>query len=271
MNYFVKQVAPDGLTMAMGSTTQADPLLYRKPQSQFDPTTFPIVGGIGRGGTVLLIRKDAERRLYDTIAPPVIMGALGGVPRSGMQTTAWGIEYLGWNARWVVGYRGTNDLMIALERGEIDMTSTANLFQIQKLLSTGKFKIVSQSGALQNGQTVARPEFGSAPLFATLMSGKITDPIAQKAFDYWASMTSLDKWFALPPNTSTAVLDTYRAAYAAVVADPDFIKHGKKISEDFEPMTHEDVAFLIGRLGASPPEAIAHISAMLRRQGIEVE
>jgi hypothetical protein len=271
MNYFAKQAAPDGLTMAMGSTTQADPLLYRKPQSQFDPTTFPIVGGIGRGGTVLLIRKEAERRLYDTIAPPVIIGALGGVPRSGMQTMAWGIEYLGWNARWVVGYRGTNDLIVALERGEIDITSTGNMFQIQKLLSTGKFKIVSQSGTLQNGKTVARPEFGSAPLFSNLLNGKITDPIAQKAFDYWASITSLDKWIALPPNTSTAVLDTYRAAYATSVADPDFIKHGNKISEDFEPMTFADVELLIGKIGASPPEAIAHIGAMLRRQGIAVE
>ena len=62
MNYFAKQVAPDGLTLTMGSTTQADPLLYRKPQSQFDPTTFPFVGGVGRGGTVLLIRNEAAAR-----------------------------------------------------------------------------------------------------------------------------------------------------------------------------------------------------------------
>src|SRR5204863_581083 len=107
-------------------------------------TTFAFVGGIGRGGTVMLLRKDAEPRLHDRAAAPVIMGALGGVPRSGMQTTAWGIEYLGWNAKWVVGYRGTNDLMIALERGEIDMTSTANLFQLQKFLDSGRFKILSQ-------------------------------------------------------------------------------------------------------------------------------
>src|SRR5258705_3441019 len=79
MNHFAKQVAPDGLTLTMGSTTQADPLLYRKPQSQYDPTKFGIIGGAGRGGTVLLIRKDAEARLYDKNAAPVIMGALSGV------------------------------------------------------------------------------------------------------------------------------------------------------------------------------------------------
>ena len=69
------------------------PLLYRKPQSQFDPTKFHFIGGVGRGGTMLMIRKDAEPRLYDKSKPPVIMGSLGGVPRSGMQTTAWGIAY----------------------------------------------------------------------------------------------------------------------------------------------------------------------------------
>ena len=75
-------------------------------------------GGIGRGGSTVVIRKDAEDRLYDKSKPPVIMGAVGGQPRSGMQTTAWGIEILGWNAKWVLGYPGTNDLVLALERGE---------------------------------------------------------------------------------------------------------------------------------------------------------
>jgi hypothetical protein len=107
----------------MGSTTQADPLLFRTPQSQFDPTKFFIIGGAGRGGSVLIIDKAAEPRLRDKSKPPVVMGALAGVPRSGMQMTAWGMGFLGWNAKWVVGYPGTNDLTIALERGEIDMTT----------------------------------------------------------------------------------------------------------------------------------------------------
>src|SRR5262249_32651617 len=110
MNFFSKQVAPDGLTLTMGSTTQADPLLYRKPQSQFDPTTFAVVGGVGRGGTVLLIRKEVEARLKERRRAPAVMGGLAGVPRSGMLMTAWGVAYLEWNARWVLGYRGTNEL-----------------------------------------------------------------------------------------------------------------------------------------------------------------
>ena len=271
MNYFVQQVAPDGLTVTMASTTTADPMLYRKPQSQYDPTTFPIVGGVGRGGTVLLIRKDAERRLYSKSEAPVTMGALAGVPRSGMQVTAWGIAYLGWNARWILGYRGTNDLMIALQRGEIDMTTTGNLFQIQKLLATGEIKILSQAGTLQNGEHVPRPEFGTAPMFVDLIKGKLKEPLVQQAFDFWSSLTSLDKWFALPPKTPDALVRAYREAYQAASTGQDFAELGKTISDDLEPMTHEDVRFLINKLGATSPEATATIGSMLRKQGVETE
>jgi len=271
MNHFVQQVVPDGLTLTMGSTTQADPLLYRKPQSVYDPTTFPVIGGAGRGGTVLLIRKDAEAGLHDKNAPPVIMGALSGVPRSGMQMTAWGIEFLDWNAKWVLGYPGTNELFVALERGEIDMTSTANLFQIQKLMQTGRFKIVSQTGTVQKGKTLGRPEFGDAPMFAATLQNKMKNPLEQKAFDYWASLTALDKWVALPPKTPDAYVEAYREAFNHAFEGTEFAEMGKKISEDFEPMAWQDVDFLIDRLGSTPPEAVTYINAMLRRQGIGVE
>ena len=271
MNYFVQQVAPDGLTIIMGSTSQADPLLYRKPASHFDPTKFYILGGVARGGTVLMIRKDAEARLFDKSKPPVVMGSLGGIPRSGMQTTAWGISVLGWNAKWVVGYPGTNELLLALDRGEIDMTATANLFQIQKLLGSGKFKILTQSGVMKNGQFVPRPEFGDAPPAATLMEDKISDPVAKQGFQYWASLTALDKWFALPPKTPEPMVKAYRAAFKEAADDPAFAEAGKKVSDEFTPMSYEDVTLLIGKLGSIQPEALTYISTMLHKQGLEGE
>ncbi len=212
MNYVVQQVAPDGATIVTAASTTADPLNYRKPQAHFDPTAFEVIGGVGRGGSALLINKEAEKRLYDKQARPVIMGSLAGVPRSGMQMTAWGTEFLGWNTKWVVGYRGTNELMLALERGEIDMTSTANLFLMAKLISSGKFKILVQTGTLKNGAVTTRPDFGDAPILASLLQGRIADPLARTAFGYWVNIASMDKWLALPPTNSTSPLVTARCA-----------------------------------------------------------
>jgi tripartite-type tricarboxylate transporter receptor subunit TctC len=271
MNYFVKQVAADGLTLTMGSTSQADPLLYRKPNSQYDPTVFEMIGGVGRGGTVLLIRKDAEARLFDKNAAPVVMGSLGGIPRSGMQSTAWGVGFLGWNAKWVVGYPGTSELMIALERGEIDMTTTANLFQVKKLVDSGQFTILTQSGSLKNGKLIPRADFGNAPIVSDVIEGKLKNPLDAKAYDYTVSLTSLDKWIALPPNSPKEYVNAYRQAFNAAFTDPEFAELGRKVSEEFVPMSHEDVELLVGKLASTPPEAIAHLLSMLRQQGLQTE
>jgi tripartite-type tricarboxylate transporter receptor subunit TctC len=271
MNYLVQQVAPDGNTVVTAASTTADPLNYRKPQSHFDPTHFAIIGGVGRGGSAILINKDAEQRLYDKQARPVVMGSPAGIPRSGMQMTAWGIEFLGWNAKWVVGYRGTSELMLALERGEIDMSSTANLFLVQKLVQTGKFSILVQTGSLKNGEMVARPEFGGAPIFAKMMQGKIKDAVAIKAFEHWKGIALMDKWLALPPNSPKPMIDVYREAYAKMAQDADFIDRSKKISEDFLPMSNRDVETLINTLGSTPPEATDYTSTMLRKQGLELQ
>jgi tripartite-type tricarboxylate transporter receptor subunit TctC len=271
MNYFVQQVAPDGLTVAAAANTAADPLNYRKPQSRYDPMNFEVIGGIGRGGTAVLISKEAEKRLADKRAPPVAMGALGGVQRSGMLVTTWGIEFLGWNAKWVLGYRGTNELMLALERGEIDMTATANQFLIGKLLESGRFKILVQTGAQKNGRLVPRADFGDAPILASMLEGKIDDPLASKAFEYWGSIVAMDKWLALPPKSPAPLLEAYRDAYARMVRDPQFVDRGKLISDEFEPLMHEDIEALIRTLGRMPPQAIDYITDLLRKQGLEVQ
>jgi hypothetical protein len=86
-----------------------------------------------------------------------------------MQAAAWGAHLLGWNIKWVVGYPSTSQLFIALNRGEIEMTSTAVPSQVKELMAVGEFNIVSQSGSIKNGTFEAQPTFGSAPLLSTLL------------------------------------------------------------------------------------------------------
>ena len=220
---------------------------------------------------MLLIKKDAEKRLYDKSAAPVVMGSLGGIPRSGMQMTAWGVEFLGWNAKWVIGYRGTNELTIALERGEIDMTATGNLFLIQRLIGTGNFIILMQSGTLKNGVLSGRPDFGDAPLLAKALEGKIKDPLVAKAFEYWSTVSLTDKWIALPPKSSKETVDVYRAAYTKVVQDPEFLERVRKISDDFVAISAPETETLIKKLSSVPPEATDYMTVVLKKQGLDVQ
>ena len=160
-----------------------------------------------------------------------------------------------WNLRWVAGYRGTNDLFVAMERGEIEMTATANPAPIERLLGSGRFKLLAQAGAFRDGQPVARSDFGDAPLIPVLLAGKITDPVAEKGFDYWITInTGPDKWLALPPGTPDDIAEAYRKAYVAMSKDPEFIERSKALSDDFTPIGWSDVDTWMKKLGKADPE-----------------
>jgi len=272
LNFFVQQTKPDGLTITMGSGSQADSTHYRKPQSYYDPTKFIFIGGVGRGGSALIINREAEARLHARDAAPVIVGTTSGAPRTNMQMAAWGKEFLGWNLKWVLGYRGTSELFVALDRGEIDMTATSNMNIFSRLLATDKSKILVQSGTTRAGRLSPRPEFSNAPLIPLLLEGRIKDPIAAKSFDYWLTVHSgPDKWLALPPNSPEAVADVYRDAFSRMTQHPEFIDRSKKVADDFTPISYPDVEFWMKVLGSAPPDAIEFIAAMMRAQGVKID
>lgn len=271
MNYFVHRTERNGLTVLMGSITTLDPLAFRRNDVQYDPRSLGFVGGIGRGGSIIFVRRQALPRLYDKSAAPVVIGSALAIPRSAMQPALWGIAYLGWNASWVTGYRGTNEVMLAFDRGEVDMTSTGNFFQIKERLDSGELKIVNQTGSLENGKIVGRPEFGTAPLFPEQMQGKIKDPLAQKAFDYWAALDAGDKWLALAPGTPADIAAAYREAFGKLSLDPELREQGSAISDGFAPMAPSDVSNIVQTLVETPNEAIGYTKELMRKQGISAQ
>lgn len=270
LNSFVRQVKPDGLTITVGSSTQLDPMNYRSANSQYDPTTFDFIGGISRGGTFLIASKTGAKRLGEKPGEPAPMGAVDGA-RSGEQMVSWGIEFLDWNAKWVVGYRGAADTTVALERGEVGLATTSNSFLIQRLLQTGNFTLVAQSGIVVDGKLRRRSDFADVPVFSELIAGRIQDPAARDAFLYWEAICVMDPWVSLPPDTPTAMTTGYRAAFAKMMVDPEFLEKGKKISEDIGTLTHGDVEGLVRTAAAKlTPEAEGFLRAMQAKQGLRL-
>ena len=271
LNHAVLKTPPDGMLLIMGGASALDPFNTRKANAKYDPTKFRIVGGIGRGGSALVITAGGEKRLLDKSSPPAIMGSSGPIPRQGMQVVLWGVEYFGWNVKWVTGYPGTSDLMLALDREEIDMTTTGNIFALQDRLKAGKLKIINQSGMIKEGKSIGRPDFGDSPLLTERLEGKIKDPIAQKSFEYWLAMNTADKWLALHPDTPDTIVSIYRAAFEKVAADPEFLREGERISDGFFPVNHTEVERYIQTLADTPDEAINYTTQLMQKQGIQVK
>jgi hypothetical protein len=211
------------------------------------------------------------QRLTDNNAAPVTVGAIDGT-RSGEQVISWGMNLLHWNAKWVVGYRASTETVIALERGEVDIASSGSSVLVRRLVDTGKFQLLSQSGIVVDGRMRRRTDFADTPMMAELVAGKLTDAGARDAFGYLEAMTLMDPWIALQPDTPNSIVAEYRNAFKKVTADPEFIENGKLISEDMRPMFDRDFELLV-RTAAErlTPAADSYIRAMQARQGIRAK
>jgi tripartite-type tricarboxylate transporter receptor subunit TctC len=272
MNFVAQQVKPDGLTVVLGSSSQTDPMNYRSANAKYDPAAFPIAGGIGRGGTFTIISAASENRLHDKKLDPLVMGSNAGIPRNGMQMALWGIEYLGWNAKWVSGYPGTKSIFLALERSEVDMTASGNMLEFVDPLKKGKVKVLVQSGALQNGEMVPRADFADAPLLSKLVRDKIADnPAAKDAFKYWENIIAVDKFLALPPGTPSDVVQTYRTAYEKLMGDKEFLDQGKAISEDIDLLSPPEVERVIKSLSNTSDATLEFTKRLMRKQGLVID
>jgi hypothetical protein len=271
LNHFVNQTAPDGLTVVMAANAALDPMVYGTANVQYDTKSIRMVGGVGRGGSILFMTKASEARLHDKSASPVNIGSIGPTPRPGIQPALWAIEYLGWNAKWIKGYPGTDQVMIAIDRGEVDLTATSNIFLIKDRLDSGKLSVLFQTGTISDNKVIGRSDFGDIPIFINLMKGKITDPVAQKAFDYWVALSGVDKCLGLPPKTSDDIVAAYRQAFVKMSTDKEFLDLGDKISDGFDPVKAEDVEGFVKTLADTPPEALGYMADMMRKQGWNVK
>lgn len=270
-NYFVREVKPDGLTMVVAANASSDPIRFRRPGSNYNPADFEIVGGVARGASILIINKEAQPRLTQGGAQPVVMGAYDA-NRSGEQMALWGREYLGWNIKWVIGYPGTAEITMALQRGEIDMISTGNMFLINDLVKAGKFAVLAQTGSLVEGKVMPRSEFPDAMLFPNQIRPKLDNELAKKAFDYWEGLNAQDKWVALPQHTPKAVVAAYRDAFRAVAKDKEFLDQGIKIiSAEFAPILPEDQEVLLRQVANTPDEALGYLNVLKKKQGLPVD
>jgi tripartite-type tricarboxylate transporter receptor subunit TctC len=267
MNNWANKSEPNGLSVTIGAQSQTDPDALMRTQAKYDPTTFGYVGGLAAPSQGLFVSKSAVARLHDKSAKPVIMGIVGTTLRTGSYQAVWGAAFLGWNVKWVRGYTTTAELRQAMERGEIDMTSFGATTDLEYLLGTGKFTVVSQSGMVEGGKTVQRPILGDTPLISDLVRGKIKDPMAQKAFDYGEYVSQLGFWFALSPRTPDAIIAAYERAFEATLKDARYQSEFAKIDAGAPVTTRRELEALMRELAKVSPETLDFIQGVLKRQG----
>jgi len=263
-NYFVRRSKPNGLTLLQDSSSSLSSFVRGGKRIKYNPQKYENVGSIMRGGSILMVRKDAKARLMDPSAKKVVVGDPDGI-RTWVAMTVWGAKYLGWNDRWIFGYAGTGELVLALRQGEIDMWGTANAKLIRGLV---------KDGVVDTMVTVAskrRKDFPNVPTFEEMLGDKKPTGVSWQAYQVWAGPSNVDKFLVAPPGTPAKVMTLLRGAWAKMVQDPEFQSQATKFfGEAWITRDAAETKTLIKQVTTAPKEVKDFLRKIKTEYGLPI-
>lgn len=259
---------PNGLTLMQSDSDTLQPTLLKSASVMFEPAELRVIGSVSRGGSIVFIRKDAVSRLKDPAAKPVLVGTPSG-QRSWTAMTAWGKEYLGWNIKWVKGYKGSEALALALRRGEIDSFATNGIGVIDPLYKEGVIDYLVQEGEAGGRGFLPRTSFPNVPIFPVLLKQANVPDQAYKAYLSVMGASALDKWLSLPPKTPDEVTNMYRAAFDKIAKDETFLDTmHKQVSKEVYVLGGVDTEKLIREHRHMPAEVTKFAEALRQKHDL---
>jgi tripartite-type tricarboxylate transporter receptor subunit TctC len=259
-NFTYAKTAPDGLSLTMFASSAAmEPLLGNKA-ARFDPAKFSWLGSLSQDAAFCGVwRHPGGATTFDEmLTRETIIG--GGAPAAITYQHPMVIKnVLKANFKVIPGYKGTRDINIAMQRGEVNgtcgMFASSVKSQFAAEVKDGRMTLFIQMGSKRSD------EFGRIPSVFDYAKTEEDRAILQFHF----GQLLLGRPLAGPPGIPTERLDALRAALAATAKDPQFLAEAKKAGLDIDFAGADDVIALLKQFAAFTPAILAKAKTAMGR------
>ena len=253
----------DGLTIVVFSFGVITDLVTRPEAAKFDVRKFIWLGDptLGAVPEVVWVRSDLpiksleDFRNYKT---PLASGLTGrGSPATAANQF---LASLGYPLKAVHGYRGTANVMAAMERKEVDVRimSQSNMQTIyRRHIESGLVRPVLALGE--------DPRVKPIPGVATFKDMNL-DPKQQRMADFLVGTWKLLRLFAIPPGTPPDRVAALRKAFTDTLNSPKLLEQAKRQKVIVSPASHETIEKTIAGLYGAPPDLLARYKELLGRK-----
>ena len=251
--YFLAATAPrDGTALAtFANGPLLEPLIGARNPG-YDMSRFTWVGAITKDVVLCLSRSSGPFRTIDDVKRKQMNVAGTG---AGSETNTWPAilnDLLGTKFKLVSGYPGTQETIIAIERGEADgrfISLSALKTAKPDWLRDGKTNFLLQMGLEKS------PALPDVPLIFNYVSNESDRPM----FALLAAPNSIARSFAAPPGLPPATAAVLRRAFDATMKDPEFMAEGAKMQADISPTSGENVQNIIAQIYATPQPVVDRV------------
>ena len=212
----------DGTAIGMIGEVLVSKQVLGDPAAKFDPRRFTWIGRFADSDPVLVTRPDSG---VATIKDALEKDSIIGVPGAGSATALInGVvnNLLGTRFKMVSGYDGSAQIKLAVERGEVQ-GSSSTLWRVDKgWIRQNKLNVIFQVSL------DAAPDLPNVPTVVSLARGEEE----RRLLGFYASYTTIGRSILAPPGLPPARVTELRQAFDATVTDPAFIADAKKQNLD---------------------------------------
>ena len=243
-NHVYTVAKPDGLTLLAANPNVGIAQLTKVEAARFDLRRFQWLGSTGADGVALSVRADLPYKSWDELkksGKELVVGTTG--PGSNAHDFPLLLkEFAGANFKLVSGYPANADVLLAIERKEVDVWAAF----------ATTIKLAADRGAVRplvRGR-VALKGWEQLPVDEDLA----TSAIGKSIMGIRAAPLAIGRAFAAPPGTPAERVRILREAFAKAVKDSEFVAESTKARIEVGYIPPEDVLKMFTALLDQPAE-----------------
>jgi tripartite-type tricarboxylate transporter receptor subunit TctC len=243
-NFMMKAAPKDGTALAIVSESVATDQVMENPGIEYDATKFGWVGRMTSSASAFFAWHTSPTKTFaDAQKRETLLGSSG----SGLTIdTPRALNALaGAKFKLITGYRGSNEVALAMERGEVEVGYALWAdFKARKgdWLTDKKVNLLFfMAGARQAG-------FPDVPISSELAASDEGNRI----LGLFASSSGIGRAVFTAPGVPAAQLGLLRAAFMAMVTDPEFQADARQANLALDPLDGAALQKLVAESIAVP-------------------
>jgi tripartite-type tricarboxylate transporter receptor subunit TctC len=253
-NHVYNVAKPDGLTIGTFNRNLPLAQLTRVEGVKFDITKFAWIGSAASESTILALRSDLPHKTVDDLRKaeqPIVIGTTG----PGANTHDFPLllkEFLGFNFKIVSGYSSSADIMLAVERKEVDGRA-GSYTSLRPFIDRGLVRPVVRARATEPGIEKLPVDEELAPT-----------PRARAIMALRSGPEIIGRPYVMPPGTPDDLVTIVREAFARVARDPELREEAKKAQMEIEYIPGDQALKVLQEVLAQPQDVVAEFSKYIK-------
>jgi tripartite-type tricarboxylate transporter receptor subunit TctC len=254
---FIYEAAPRDGT-AFGASGRATPMspLFGQSAAQFDARKYTWLGSANDEVSLCIASQASCITKFDDLRKSEKSFGSTGPTEEGVQVVKTTNALLGTKIKIIIGYPGSNEINMSMERCEIDGRCAISWSSIkstmQPLVDQKKITILSQVAFAKH------PELPDVPL----LSDFATTDEARQILKFLVARQVMGRPYFAPPDLPSDRAAALRMAFMDTLQDPEFLADADKLKLEITPVPARRIEELLTELYKTPPEIVQKAAAL---------